>query len=152
MYPTLEEGDLLFVRNKHPNNGDIVIIKHHVGTLVKRVSAQSNNTIPLLLQPFLGENQTYDFKIPAKDSLYSSTNYWKNQLLEDVNIKFPMKKTIPEIENEFGYKSVENYYFVIGDNLLNSNDSRDFGLIKESEIEGVAIKLSISEIFNILFH
>lgn len=142
MHPTLKHGDWLFLQKTKPQKGDIVIIKHHLGILVKRVAYVPGEEVEILFRPFLEPTEQFSFSIPSKDEPINHASYWKYQLIEDFNTQLENQLTIPELEKRDNLKTIDNYYFVLGDNILESVDSRDLGLIKESDILGTVIKLS----------
>jgi len=111
MYPTFEDGQILLL-NKFDDNYkrfQVIVFKHGTDKYVKRIIG-----LP-------GETVAY------KDNKL----YINDQIVEE---KFSHEKT-----SDFEYETTIPYgtYFVIGDNRINSLDSRFIGVISENDIEGV---------------
>ena len=122
MNPTLKEGDVLIVnkllyRIGKVQRNDIVVLSQEEKYMVKRVVGLPGEHIEYK------DNYVYvngeKFKEPFIDSDKIVTEDFK---LEDL-----------------GYDKIpEGMYLVLGDNRVNSKDSRDFGLIKKKQIKGKA--------------
>jgi signal peptidase I len=109
MVPTLEDQDRLIVnklvyRISEPRRGDIVMLYYPPDpdkSFVKRVIAEENDTVRIV------EGRVYVNDVPLKDDYISpelrSHDDWGPQLIP------------------------EGYYFVMGDNRINSSDSRSWG-------------------------
>lgn len=128
MEPTLFEGDNILVEKISPrlgkiNRGDIVVVKNaspmferEGKELIKRVIAIENDTLELK-----------DGKV-----------YLNGKELEEDYVKdnyTPMSQN--EENNRVTIK--KGYVYVMGDNRINSIDSRSFGLVKIENIRGRAI-------------
>ncbi len=118
MYPTLKSGDFMILEKvsykfKDIKRFDIVVVNTDKSSLIKRVIAL----------PF----ETVEYK---DNKLYINGEYIKEDFL-DSDI----------YTNDFTYSRTlgENEYFVLGDNRSISKDSRTFGAVLKSEIEGKAI-------------
>ncbi len=116
MYPTLHDGDRVFVvpyrGNTTPDRGDVVVLKDVAGTnemLIKRVVALAGD------------------KIAVKNG----------QLL--VNDKYSHKNTIHNLPENFSTLVPDNTIFVMGDNEGHSYDSRSFGPVPASKVVGKAM-------------
>ena len=109
MYPTLKNGQRILASRYFDNisYNEIIIFKKDNEILIKRVTGMEGNFYTYATKP-LG----YSLIVPkfdrAKDTLY---------------IKI---KKIPH-----------DYYYVSGDNYMESTDSKDFGLIPKSSIIAV---------------
>ena len=122
MNPTLKEGDVLIVnkllyRIGKVQRNDIVVLSQEEKYMVKRVVG-----LP-------GEHIEY------KDNyVYVNGEKFKEPFIDAD--KFPTKDFKLE---DLGYDKIpEGMYLVLGDNRVNSKDSRDFGLIKKKQIKGKA--------------
>jgi signal peptidase I len=117
MYPTLKSGNILIAKKSdHFNRGDIVVVKAEDGAIIiKRVYA-----VP-------GDRIWYYFK---DKKYFLEDNYFdiRNFILSNPN------------EPLYEYKLREDFYFLIGDNKNNSEDSRDFGAISKYSILYKVIK------------
>ena len=121
MSPNINEGDILIVnkliyRLKDIERNDIVILSQDEKYMVKRVIGLPGD------------------KIEYKDNyLYVNGKKYKEKFLSDnvVTEDFSLK--------ELGYDKIpDGMYLVLGDNRTNSQDSRDYGLIKKDKIIGRA--------------
>ena len=118
MHPTLENGEVL-VLNKFKykifdvKRGDIVSLKYaNTKYLIKRIIGLPGDTVYIKDSKVYINNEVYEEFYISKDLKY-----------EDFNVQ----STIPE-----------NMYFVLGDNRVDSIDSREIGLVSKSDIIGKA--------------
>lgn len=123
MDPTLETGEKLLTYKLHtPTRGDIITFKSPLGdgVYVKRVIAVGGETVEV-----------------KDDTLYINGKEVEEPYLEE------QKGFLGEGESltyDFDpVKVKKGEYFVMGDNRLNSSDSRLFGTIKEDSIQGVIL-------------
>ncbi len=110
MNPTLEDGEILILKkyDRSLERFDIVVLDYNGEKLVKRVIG-----LP-------GE------KIAYKDNkLYVDGKRVKEPFEHEVTDDFELEEQIPE-----------GYYFVLGDNRINSTDSRMIGAISKEQIQG----------------
>lgn len=121
MYPTLEEGDMLFV-NKIKlkflplNRGDIIVLKapdNPKRDYIKRIIGVEGDIV--LIQ---------DGKV-----------YLNGKILKEDYIKDNIST---EAYDECKWEIPKGYVFVLGDNRGASNDSRVFGLVPLDKVVGVA--------------
>ena len=120
MNPNLEDGELMLLNKikytfSDIKRFDIVVIDYSEKPLIKRVIG-----LP-------GEKIEY-----KDDKLYVNGKYIKEKFERN-------GETLDYSISEIGYDTIpEDMYFVLGDNRINSSDSRSIGLIKKDEIEGKA--------------
>ena len=110
MNPTLEHGEILILKkyDRSLERFDIVVLDYNGEKLVKRVIG-----LP-------GE------KIAYKDNkLYVDGKRVKEPFEHEITDDFELEEQIPE-----------GYYFVLGDNRINSTDSRMIGAISKEQIQG----------------
>lgn len=115
MYPTLHDGDraVYYRLEKNFQAGDVVVLdRQEDGIFVKRVVAVAGDVVSIQ-DGILYVNG----RECAVESAVGATN------AADGNVEYPL---------QIGEKEL----FVIGDNRENSEDSRHFGAIKTSDIEG----------------
>lgn len=120
MNPNLEDGELMLLNKikytfSDIERFDIVVVDYSNKPLIKRVIG-----LP-------GE------KIEYKDgNLYVNGEYVKEDFKKN-------GETLDYSVSETGYDVIpKDMYFVVGDNRINSSDSRSIGLIKKDQIEGKA--------------
>ena len=119
MSPTLEEGDVMILNrlaytNKKIKRFDIVVIHDHDTNIIKRVIGLPGERVE-----FKNNNLYINGKKIKQTFSYIET--------EDFNIEKLGSTKVPK-----------NSYFVVGDNRLNSLDSRSIGFIPKKEIKGKA--------------
>ena len=123
MNNTLSEGDLIFVSKLHykignVKRGDIIVFEHNgVKNLVKRVIGIPGDKV------FIKNNTLY-----INDQAYEESYLNSDMITYDFNICSLGDCTVPE-----------NSYFVLGDNRVNSQDSREIGYISKDQIVGKAV-------------
>jgi len=139
MEPTMTVGDKVIInkliyRWQKPKRGDIIALKmpenveipknipkDKFSFLCKRIAAAGGDSIRVELgQIFLITDQE---KIPDPNDLYKH---------QDVGDSFGV---------HYPYIVPENHYFVLGDNLQNSTDSRNFGSISKDMIIGKVVRI-----------
>lgn len=115
MSPTLDEGDEILLIKKsfilnRIKNFDIIVFRMGENNLVKRVIGKEGDRIEII----------------------NGEIYLNNNLLKYEYYNFEEKDNI-------SYTIGHKQYFVLGDNVFVSEDSRSFGFINESDIIGQVI-------------
>ena len=119
MNKTLSEGDVVLVNKfiykfRKITRNEIVVLKHDEKLLIKRIVG-----------------------LPGESVAYNNNILYING--KGYNEKFVSSKTDDFDIKDLGYEPIpDDYYLVLGDNRANSMDSRDFGLVKKSDIVGKA--------------
>lgn len=116
MNPTLYENEIVLSKKVKLDNlkrQDLIVFDHHGNTMVKRVIGLPGDTIAI-------DNEGYVYVNNVK----LEENYIDNYSLNS--------------EVEYPYVVSENSVYVLGDNRIDSMDSRilSFGLVKNNEILG----------------
>lgn len=124
MEPTLEDGErvILWSLLYSPNHADIIIMEHTTGeNYVKRVIGTPGDAVAFQNGNLYLNGEVVD-EPHILDALATG-----NFTLEDI-CQFSDCHEIPN-----------RYYLVLGDNRGNSEDSRSFGLVHQSQIQGRVI-------------
>ncbi|MBP1046815.1 signal peptidase I [Enterococcus sp. BWM-S5] len=131
MNPTLINGDKVIVtRTKQPERYDIITFDPPVDSdfqYVKRVIGMPGDAVWV--------NGT-DLFINEGGNMPENIEETAANNLPDGTIKVTLSSKALEQMEQID-KIPENCYFVLGDNRTNSTDSRDFGLVGSSSIEGI---------------
>jgi len=154
MKPTLLVGDFILVnklvyRLSEPQRGDIVVFKWPVNPqidFIKRIIGMPGDTLEIKGERVFINGQ----ELPLR---------FVEEVLEDGNPKLIYEETLPNgvkhrialyqspfIQRKDVYyaKIPEGYYFVMGDNRDNSEDSRYWGLLPRENIVGKAFVVYFS--------
>lgn len=126
MAPTLKSGELVYVKKRKTiKRFDVVTFKDASDegkNLVKRIVGMPGDELEIrgnwtVVTYNLSKDKKNDF-----DTLLTYPILAKEERMKDKIIKIP-----------------KDQYFVVGDNILHSKDSRNFGLIKGKQIEGTIL-------------
>lgn len=123
MNSTLHEGQLIFISKLHYNftdvkRGDIIVFENNgIKNMIKRIIGLPGDKI-----------EFKDNKLYINDSIVNEDYLDENMITNDFNSCSLSECTVPE-----------NSYFVLGDNRLNSQDSRDLGYISKDKIIGKVV-------------
>ncbi len=131
MEPTLYHNEVIVINNvKEINKYDIVVIKQYeYGTdklIIKRVIATGGDEV-LISQGYVFVNGEKLIEPYLKEE---GITYYPD--CDDATNKAPYSLIVPEGE-----------IFFLGDNRINSSDSRVYGTTKEENVLGVATKTSL---------
>lgn len=144
MENTLYDGNRVVVLvTKNVEKGDVVVFKYQSeiqkkdarldgDLLIKRVIASSGDTFKCVN----GKIYVNDVLL-QEDYVHEYNVDYDSYTLEDMASKNASKETILKLIQENGGKVPEGYYILLGDNRSISNDSENFGLVKESQILGL---------------
>ena len=120
MIPAFTDGDLLLyyrIQNSF-NVDDVIVIKN---SQVLRIVATENQIVDIDKKGRLLVDGNPEYRL----------SYYQTLKADNSKIKFP-------------YKVKKNSYFVLNDYRTNSNDSRNYGVVKKDKIKGKIIgKLQI---------
>ena len=120
MYPTLKDGDVLLLNKFNYKlfdikRGDIISLEYaDTKYLIKRVIGLPGDSVNIIDSKLYINGEIYDEEYISDDLVYDSFS------LSDIGYD-----TIPK-----------DMYLVLGDNRVDSLDSREIGLIKKDEIIG----------------
>lgn len=118
MYPTLEHGDMMILNEiGYHLNGvkrfDIVVVFINGEKIIKRVIG-----------------------LPGDKVFYKDNKLYINDLEVDEDFSHADTKDF-SVKDALGYEVIpDNYYFVVGDNRVDSLDSRVIGLVSDKQIRG----------------
>ena len=124
MYPTLQEGDRIFVnrfsyRFSEPKRGDVAVFiypEDKKRDFIKRIIGLPGETVEIVDGYILIDGKKINNPSPVPDNRYYNTGSYGTQ-----------KVQVPE-----------NKYFVLGDNSRNSKDSRYWGFVPYENLKGKA--------------
>jgi len=157
MVPTLQNDDVLMVRSTRTVD--------HFDVIVVQVNDKYNIVVPgidegdLLVKRVIGvPGDTFYFKddILYLNNVMVDEEYLKDELgdfyygggLRDFSLAVYCRIKGENVCPENGECTIpEDYYFVMGDNRTNSNDSKTFGLFHKSQIIGI-VKYRVMNLFN----
>lgn len=114
MNNNLKDGEILLLKkfDKFYERFDVIVFKYGSDRLIKRIIG-----LP-------GERVYY-----KDNKLYINDNYVEEVMIDKKTYDFDM--------SQLGYEVIpDGYYFVMGDNRINSKDSRIIGFVSEKDILG----------------
>ena len=127
MYPTLAHGERIIVWQLFylPDFSDIIVLEHTDGNLhVKRVLGTPSDHVDYVNGEMVINGELISEPYIAREA---STNGFTFESLCQIRNGFDECNVIPE-----------GYFLVLGDNRNRSGDSREYGLIHESQVMGRA--------------
>lgn len=155
MAPTLASGENMFMyRLGTVNRFDVVVVdspdytvdsKGERKVYIKRVIGMPGDTIEYKSDTLYinGEAYSEEYLSATRRSLGKQlmADRTLEQILNEVRQQNPNLPVENTTLTQQGEKQVipEGYYFVLGDNRLNSHDGDDFGLTHQRMIQGIAV-------------
>ena len=127
----LSNGDVVVVnRNREPRYKDFIVYKKDGIFYISRVVATAGQSVTVMDDILYVNNKVkkepYISKIKSE---YLSTSDTQQPFTSDFSVNTVSNGKYNEVP--------KGYYQVLNDDRQNTNDSRSFGLIKESQIRGV---------------
>ena len=127
----LSNGDVVVVnRNREPRYKDFIVYKKDGIFYISRVVATAGQSVTVMDDILYVNNKVkkepYISKIKSE---YLSTSDTQQPFTSDFSVNTVSNGKYNEVP--------KGYYLVLNDDRQNTNDSRSFGLIKESQIRGV---------------
>ena len=154
MKPTLLVGDFILVNKlvykfSEPQRGDIVVFKWPINPeidFIKRIIGMPGDTIEVIGERVFINGQELPLRFVGKIEEDGTT-----KLIYEETLPNGVKHKIALYENPYIFrkdieptKIPEGYYFVMGDNRDNSEDSRYWGLLPRENIVGKAFVVYFS--------
>lgn len=144
MYDTFNDKDKVLVKHlfNEYNNGDIVIFENehtYDEIYVKRVCFKPGDKIKISFENTILYGDVIYIKVSDLND-----GYLKTKLLDEKKERIYLLDKIGEnlllkVDDDNYYTVPKNKYFVLGDNQDDSQDSKAFGLISESDILGKVV-------------
>lgn len=152
MSPTIQKGSIIWILKtpfQHFTSNDIIAFERNREHFIKRIINTPKDSVFKTTNGWsLKSNFSTPFIIPQKGQTIelNESNFNFYQPLIEKYEKVPAGKLLNKIlinsteSNTYTFK--QNYYFVQGDNTEGSIDSRQWGLIAESQIMGKAFLIN----------
>lgn len=127
----LSNGDVVVVnRNREPRYKDFIVYKKDGIFYISRVVATAGQSVTVMDDILYVNNKVKEEPYISKiKSEYLSTSDTQQPFTSDFSVNTVSNGKYNEVP--------KGYYLVLNDDRQNTNDSRSFGLIKESQIRGV---------------
>ena len=117
----LSNGDVVVVnRNREPRYKDFIVYKKDGIFYISRVVATAGQSVTVM-----------------DDILYVNNKVKEEPYISKIKQPFTSDFSVNTVSNGKYNEVPKGYYLVLNDDRQNTNDSRSFGLIKESQIRGV---------------
>jgi len=149
MFPTLKKGNKIVTISNvsfHIDKDDIILFKKDKNTFIKRCVALPKDSIFYFNANYYlrlskeKRKKATKIVIPFKNLTISSDLIWLYKPIIERTEKKTLTRNKTDLflnnNNIKEYKFSDDYYFAIGDNYANSNDSRSFGPISRKSIVG----------------
>ena len=156
MVPTLEDEDVLLVRStKDVSNFDVVVVRVEKKYNVLVPGIEEGDFLVKRVIGVPGDSFYFEDDILYLNGKTIDEEYLKDQFgefyygggLRDFTLDVYCRIRGENVCPETGECVIpEDYYFVMGDNRTNSNDSKTFGLFHRSQIMGI-VKYHVINIF-----
>lgn len=127
MEPTLEHGERLILnRREDPQRFDVVVFNapdSEDRQYIKRIIGMPGDSVAVKEgQLYVNDQPVYE---PYVEELEANVENWDQYQLDFELEELTGREVVPE-----------NHYFVLGDNRINSKDSRAFGFIQDESVHG----------------
>lgn len=137
MQPTLQPNQrLVSLKHRTPKRFDIIVLNRPKTLYIKRVIGVPGDAIKVVNdQLWLNgkrQNEPYLNTAFAKSELH---RVQQNQPIKNFTADF----SLTTLKATHTVKVPPHHYFVLGDNRLVSDDSRDFGFISASDVDSVVV-------------
>ena len=142
MYPALKDGEMVIVNKLLYFRIDI----KRLANLIPLWDVEDKKSLTVFHGPYRGEVVVFNWPVDPERQLVKRVIGVPGDTVEiragsvyvtGIPLREPYIASLRGIREDIGpVKVSEGHYFVMGDNRLHSNDSRDWGLIARDDIVG----------------